>query len=54
MPFAPDDLNPYVTVFIPTWNGGELFEEVLTELKATDVDRDWLLNRTGRAVYKIS
>ncbi len=36
MPFAPDDPHPFVTVFIPTWNGGELFEEVLTELKAQE------------------
>ncbi|NRA94972.1 MAG: glycosyltransferase [Planctomycetes bacterium] len=36
MPFEPDDPHPYVTVFIPTWNGGELFEEVLRELKAQE------------------
>ena len=36
MPFEPEAKDPLVTVFIPTWNGGELFNEVLTELKAQD------------------
>ncbi|MAG57807.1 MAG: hypothetical protein CMJ83_16095 [Planctomycetes bacterium] len=36
MPLARPDETPYVTVFIPTWNGGHLFEEVLTELAAQE------------------
>ncbi len=34
--WAPEEQNPKVTVFIPTWNGGELFEEVLREIKAQE------------------
>jgi rhamnosyltransferase len=38
VPFIPADSGqaPQVTVFIPTWNGGPLFDEVLTELRAQE------------------
>lgn len=38
MPFVPasDPTPPAVTVFIPTWNGGALLEEVLAALVAQD------------------
>lgn len=38
MPFVPatDPTPPAVTVFVPTWNGGDLFEEVLRELTAQE------------------
>lgn len=32
MPFDQHCANPHATVFIPTWNGGDLFEEVLQGL----------------------
>lgn len=35
-PLASPGETPRVTVFIPTWNGGELFEEVLRELEHQD------------------
>ncbi len=35
---AGSDRKPDVTVFIPTWNGGELFEEVLREITAQETD----------------
>ena len=33
MPLDPDSANPKVTVFVPSYNGGLLFEEVLYELE---------------------
>lgn len=38
MPFIPVESGqaPEVTVFIPTWNGGALFDEVLTEICAQE------------------
>jgi len=38
VPFVPvdDPTPPRVTVFLPTWNGGPLFEEVLRELVAQE------------------
>ena len=40
MPFVPenDPTPPKVTVFVPTWNGGPLFAEVLRELAAQETD----------------
>jgi len=38
MPLARPDESPRVTVFIPTWNGGALFEEVLTEIAAQETE----------------
>jgi rhamnosyltransferase len=35
---AHDSTAPRVTVFIPTWNGGPLFEEVLRELAAQETE----------------
>ncbi len=40
-PFVAAGANPHVTVFIPTWNGGPLFEEVLRELKAQETPFDF-------------
>jgi rhamnosyltransferase len=38
VPFIPAESGtpPVVTVFIPTWNGGSLFDEVLTEICAQE------------------
>ena len=38
MPLATQDQAPDVTVFIPAWNGGELFEEVLGEIETQETD----------------
>jgi len=35
-PLDPSHPSPRATVFIPTWNGGELFEEVLRTLKSQE------------------
>ena len=33
--------RPYVTVFIPTWNGGPLFERVLDRVRAQETDFEY-------------
>jgi rhamnosyltransferase len=38
MPIATPTEQPRVTVFIPTWNGGELFEEVLQGIVSQETD----------------
>lgn len=40
-PLAASSAQPKVTVFIPTWNGGELFEEVLQGIESQETPFDY-------------